>query len=127
MRKDIILNHTTPPSNKDMQEIAELLIETLPEELNEVCDGLSIAIEDFPTEEIQQKFELETDFDLLALYIDSSDKVLILYRRPILDIWCETHDNLKGLVRHLMITELAQQLDYSAEEIESLANKTYIK
>lgn len=125
MTKQIVLNFTSPPSNEDIQAIAESYLDGLPQELDDICDGLEIAVDHFPEEAIQQELELETDFDLLALYIDAPDKTLMLYRRPILDVWCETEDDLGGLIRHLMITELAQGLDYSAEEIERLANQPY--
>ena len=127
MSKQDKLHYTHPPSQDDIQFLARSYLENLPSELDEVCDGLEIVIDDFPPEDIKVELELETDFDLLALYIDSPVKQLILYRRPVLDVWCETEDDLGGLVRHLMITELAQQLDYSGEQIEKLANQNYKK
>jgi predicted Zn-dependent protease with MMP-like domain len=59
-------------------------------------------------------------YDLVALYrngkeiapgvqrkIANDDDLLILYRRPILDLWCDTQDDLTGLLREVMIQELA--------------------
>lgn len=135
MTRNMILSFTTPPSNDDMQALAESLIDDLPVELDDLCDGLAITVEDFPTQDIIDEFELDTDFDLLVLYRDTaekmpgvalkdarSEKTLTLYRRPILDLWCETEDDLPGLVRHLMITELAQHCGYGAGDIERLAS-----
>ena len=113
----------TPPSHHDFREIAESHLGNLPYELDDIIDSLEIIIDDFPPEDIQEELELETEFDLLALYIDAPVKSLVLYRRPILNIWCETEEPLEDIIRHLMITELAQQLDYTAEQIESLANQ----
>ena len=117
-------NFSAPPSSDILYEMARSLVDDLPKELDDLIDGLEIAIDDFPSEDIQSELELETDFDLLALYIDSPRKTLVLYRRPILDIWCETEDDLGKLICHLMVTELAQQLDYTAVEIEALANES---
>lgn len=136
--KKIILNFTAPPSKEDMLSVAEDALETLPEELDDICGDLEIQVEDFPPQEVIDEFDLETDFDLLALYRGHAEKIpgvaaksgteektLILYRRPILDVWCETEDDLNGLVRHLMITELAQHCDFNAKEIEELANRQF--
>ncbi|PCI01471.1 MAG: hypothetical protein COB76_01345 [Alphaproteobacteria bacterium] len=135
MNKSIVLNFSAPPSNEDIQSLAESLCDSLPNELSAVCEGLKIIVDHFPPQETMDEFELDTDFDLLALYRDTAEKIpgvplkgvrsektLTLYRRPILDVWCETEDDLEGLVRHLMITELAQHCGYGAEDIEKLAN-----
>lgn len=134
MSQNLILNFSTPPSNDDLTALAESLTGDLPEELSQICDGLEVVVDHFPPQETIDEFELDTDFDLLALYRDmaekipgvplktaKSEKILTLYRRPILDLWCETEDDLTGLVRHLMITELAQHCGYQADEIEKLA------
>ena len=134
-QRNIILDFTAPPSNEDIQMLAESLIDELPTALDDICDGLTILVDHFPPQETIDEFELDTDFDLLALYRDAVEKIpgvplknkkaektLILYRRPILDLWCETEDDLTGLVRHLMITELAQHCGFDADGIERLAN-----
>lgn len=134
MSKNLILNFSTPPSNDDVRALAESLVDGLPDELDEICEDLEVVVDHFPPQETIDEFELDTDFDLLALYRDTaekipgvplknakSEKILTLYRRPILDLWCETEDDLAGLVRHLMITELAQHCGYQADEIEKLA------
>lgn len=123
MSKNLILGYSTPPSNDDLQALAESLVGGLPKELDDLCENLEIMIDHFPTQDVIDEFELDTDFDLLALYRDF-DKTLTLYRRPILDLWCDSEDDLTDLTRHLMITELAQQLGLSASEIENLANQS---
>lgn len=130
----MILNFAAPPSNDDLVALAESLLDDLPEELDDICEKLDVIVDHFPPQEIIDEYDLETDFDLLALYRDTAEKIpgvplkgaksektLTLYRRPILDLWCETEDDLSGLVRHLMITELAQHCGYEANEIEALA------
>lgn len=136
--KKIIMNFSAPPSAEDIVSIAEDALDTLPEELDDICDDLEIIVDDFPPQEVLDEFDLETEFELLALYREHAEKipgvaskggkaesVLVLFRRPILDVWCETEDDLSGLVRHLMITELAQHCDFTAQEIESLANRPH--
>ncbi len=47
--------------------------------------------------------------------------MLFLYRRPILDLWCHTQDDLTNLIREVMIEELASNFDFSESEIEEMA------
>ena len=137
-QKKIIMNFSAPPSIEDLKSIAESTLELLPEELDDIAEDLEITVEDFPPQEVLDEFGLETEFELLALYRDhdekipgvaskneNADKILYLYRRPVLDVWCETEDDLNGLLRHLIITELAQNCGFEAGEIEALANRSH--
>ena len=137
-QKKIIMNFSAPPSIEDLTSIAESMLDLLPEELDDIAGDLEIKVEDFPPQEVLDEFGLETEFELLALYRDhdekipgvaskneNADKILYLYRRPVLDVWCETEDDLNGLLRHLIITELAQNCGFEAGEIEALANRPH--
>lgn len=137
-QKKIIMNFSAPPSIEDLTSIAESCLDLLPEELDDMIEGLDIVVDDFPPQDVLDEFGLETEFELLALYRDHEEKIpgvasksgddsktLYLYRRPILDVWCETEDDLNGLMRHLMITELAQNCGFDAGEIEALANRPH--
>lgn len=137
-QKKIIMNFSAPPSIEDLTSIAESMLDLLPEELDDIAEDLEIKVEDFPPQEVLDEFGLETEFELLALYRDHDEKipgvasksggdskVLCLYRRPVLDVWCETEDDLNGLIRHLIITELAQNCGFEAGEIEALANRPH--
>ena len=109
-------------------------MDSVPDELADFCADLRIVVEDFPSSELEAEMELEDSFDLLALYRSGSEKIpgvesklaantptLLLFRRPILDVWCETHDDLTGLIRHIMVTEIATANGFSAAEGEALA------
>lgn len=132
------MNFTAPPSPDDLSVIAEEALAALPEELLEFCDGLAIEIEEFPDESIEQEYDLEDSYDLIALFrkgneiapgveskIANDDDLLILYRRPLLDMWCETGDSLADLVRQVMIEELGQNFDFSDEEIDEMTQRHY--
>ena len=132
------MNFTVPPSDDDLEVIAESIIDTLPEELAEFCESLALVLEDFPDETVEQEMDLDDPYDLLALYKSgkeispgvekktaNDDDALILYRRPILDMWCETGDDLSTLVRQIMIEELGKHFDFSDDEIEEMAERHY--
>lgn len=136
--QQIIMNYTVPPSEEDLQVMASQVLETLPEELLEFCDGLAVAIEDFPDETTEQELELDDPYDLLALYKSgkeispgverktaNDDDLLTLYRRPILDMWCESGDDLAFVLRHTMIEEIGRVYDFTEEEIDEMAGRHF--
>jgi len=127
------MNFSAPPSGDDIETIAKEQLNSLPDEILEYCDSLAIEIEDYPDDATQAEMELEDPYEIVALYrsgkeispgverkVANDDDVLILYRRPILDLWCETQDDLTGLIREVMIEELARNFDFSEDEIEEM-------
>lgn len=132
-RHDIIMNFAAPPSTDDVEGIARQVLESLPDELSDACEDLILKIEDFPDETLEQDMELESPYDLLALYRSGDelapgvqkkntqdDDMLTLFRRPILDLWCETCDDLSNLVREVMIEEIARAQDFSDDDIRRI-------
>lgn len=137
-RKQIIMNFSVPPSCSDLKVIGEETLEILPEEILEFCDELTIEVEDFPDEVIEDEFDLDDPYDLLAFYksgkeiapgverkVAEEGDVLILYRRSILDLWCENEEDLAHVVRQVMIEELGRHLDFSDDEIEEMIERHY--
>ncbi|PZQ43475.1 MAG: hypothetical protein DI551_12080 [Micavibrio aeruginosavorus] len=129
----IIMNFSAPPSLDDIETIAKQIALTLPEEILDCCESLAVEVEDFADDAVQAEMELDDPYDLLALYrsgkeispgverkVANDDDVLILYRRPILDLWCEMQEDLTMMIREVMIEELAQNFDFSEDEIEEM-------
>lgn len=134
----IIMNYTAPPGLDDIETMANSLLTSLPEEIMENCETLVIQVEDFPDDTVQSEQELEDIYELVALYrsgkeiapgvqrkVANDDDVLILYRRAILDLWCETQEDLIGLLREVMIEELARNFEFSEDEIEEMTARHY--
>jgi len=121
-----------PPSFADIEAMAARAFETIPDELRNMTATILFLVEDFPDEEICRDMELESPFDLLGLYqgVDLTQKsiadpspdpdVVFLYRRPILDYWCETGEDLEHLVRHVLIHEIGHHFGFSDEDMEAL-------
>ncbi|HLJ64085.1 MAG TPA: metallopeptidase family protein [Stellaceae bacterium] len=93
---------------------------------------LVIRVEEFPDEETERAMDLESPFDLLGLYRGVAlphksgthpgplpDQVF-LYRRPILDYWCETGEDLAAVVRHVLIHEIGHHFGFSDEDMERI-------
>jgi predicted Zn-dependent protease with MMP-like domain len=137
-QQQIIMNYSVPPGMEVLEIMAATLLDSLPEELLEHCDGLAIRCDDFPDDNATEELDLEDPYDLLALYKSgkeiapgvekktaNDDDILIIYRRPILDMWCESGEDLIGLMRQVMIEELGRHFDFSDEDIEEMARRHY--
>jgi predicted Zn-dependent protease with MMP-like domain len=132
------MNFSVPPSLDDLQVIAQDALDTLPEEIVEFCEDLTVVVEEFADEAIQDELDLDDPYDLIALYrsgkqiapgveskVANDDDVLIIYRRSLLDMWCETGEDLNAIVRQAMIEELGHNFDFSDEEIDEMAQRHY--
>lgn len=122
----------SPPSLADIDTLAREALGVLPEELRQFTEGVIIQVQDFPDDEVVEEMELESPFDILGLYtgVSLAEKrieqtgatpdMVFLYRRPILDYWCETGEDLAHVVRHVLIHEIGHHFGFSDEEMETL-------
>ena len=127
--------HTTPPSLEDLDAIAAAVFAEIPEELRRHAADVVIRIEDFPDEDTEREMGLESPFDLLGLYRGSAMDIhayggvpggvdmILLYRRPILDYWCETGEDLAGLVRHVLIHEIGHHFGLSDDDMSRIEDE----
>ncbi len=103
-----------------------MILKELPRGLQKYTGKLKIIIEDFPDAFIEQEMELETGFDLLGCYQSSGaitanrkkQDTLYLYRRPILDLWTETGEDLTNLINRVMLQEIGHHFGFSNNEID---------
>lgn len=121
-----------PPSLADLEALAQASLTAIPDELRRHVRDVVIRIEEFPDEETEQEMELETPFDLLGLYrgVDMTRKsvmdapngpdMIFLYRRPLLDYWCDTGENLGDIVRHVLIHEIGHHFGFSDDDMEQI-------
>lgn len=123
---------TTAPSLEDIETVTARAYASLPEQLAAFVKNVVIRIEEFPDDETQQELELESPFDLLGLYrgVDMGSKsvaatpqdvdMIFLYRRPLLDFWVETNEDLEHLIRHVLIHEIGHHFGLSDEDMETI-------
>ena len=125
-------NPHNAPSLADVDAMAREALASLPEELKRFTTDVVLKVEEFPSDEVMAEMDLETPFDILGLYqgISLADKridasgtlpdMVFLYRRPILDYWCETGEDLKHVVRHVVIHEIGHHFGFSDETMEAI-------
>ena len=123
------------PTIEDFEAIAAEALATIPEEFRKHVGNVRIQIDDFPAEEIEKEMELDTPFDLLGLYqgvsmvergaghIANDIDRIFLYRRPILDYWCESGEDLPHIMRHVLIHEIGHHFGLSDDDMEAIEAK----
>ena len=121
-----------PPSVEELDSIAREAFAAIPKALRVHAKDVVIRVQDFPDEEILEELECESAFDLLGLYqgVDLTRKsvsdtplgpdMIFLYRRPILDYWCETGEDLGHLIRHVLIHEIGHHFGLSDEDMAAI-------
>ena len=124
--------HSTPPTLADLEAVAREAYASIPSELRRFTGAVVIRVEDFPDDDTLEEMECETPFDLLGLYrgIDLTRKsvfdtpdgpdMVFLYRRPILDYWCEVGEDLTHIVRHVLIHEIGHHFGLSDDDMERI-------
>lgn len=127
--------HTLPPSLSDIEAIAVEELARIPEELRRHLGTVVVRVEEFPDEETEEEMDLESPFDLLGLYrgvslphqsvldVRTSPDMIFLYRRPVLDYWCEAGQDLRAVVRHVLIHEIGHHFGFSDEDMERIESE----
>jgi len=124
--------YTTAPGLDVIEALAGEAFAQIPEELSRHVTGVVIRVVDFPDDETLDTMGLESPFDLLGLYhgvsIDQKSvgftpedvDMIFLYRRPLLDYWCETDEDLTHLIRHVLIHEIGHHFGLSDEAMHAI-------
>ena len=104
----------------------------LPEQFRALCRDLVIQVDDFPTDEVLERMEAETEFDLLGLFqgtglpfqshsdVARLPNMVWLYRRPILDYWAEHEETLGAIIAHVLVHEIGHHFGLSDDDIETI-------
>ncbi|MGX1421948.1 putative Zn-dependent protease with MMP-like domain [Bradyrhizobium elkanii] len=121
-----------PPSLAEMEAMAHEVFERLPKTFRALCEGLIIRVDDFPTDEVLDEMQAESEFDLLGLFqgiglpqqshsdVARLPNLVWLYRRPILDYWAEHDETLGHIVRHVLIHEIGHHFGLSDADMEAI-------
>ena len=120
------------PSLAEMETMAHDVFARLPRTFRDLCEGVIIRVDDFPTEEVLDEMGATSEFDLLGLFhgvglpfrsdsdIARLPNMIWLYRRPILDYWAEHDEALGRIVRHVLIHEIGHHFGLSDDDMEAI-------
>ena len=115
-----------------MEVIAEEAYQRLPAAFRDLCQGLVIHVDDFPSEDVLKDMRCETEFDLLGLFQgvglpfqsisnpNQMPNMVWLYRRPILDYWAEHEETLGSIITHVLVHEIGHHFGLSDEDIDAI-------
>jgi predicted Zn-dependent protease with MMP-like domain len=113
------------PSLAELEVLAADVFGRLPKGFRDLCAGVVIQVDDFPTEEVLDTMEAESEFDLLGLFqgvglpfrAESAPvqmpNLIWLYRRPILDYWAEHDETIGDIVQHVLVHEIGHHFGLS--------------
>jgi predicted Zn-dependent protease with MMP-like domain len=120
------------PSLAELEAMAHDILARLPKAFRALCEGVVVRVEDFPTDEILDEMDAESEFDLLGLFhgtglphqsigdIARLPNLIWLYRRPILDYWAEHDETLGQIVQHVLIHEIGHHFGLSDEDMAAI-------
>lgn len=126
------IRQTLAPSSGDIEALAQAAVERLPDLFRDHLANVLLRIEDFPDAEVMAEMELESEWDILGLYqgrhvglkgdepSGALPDMIFLYRRPILDEWCQSDDSLEAIVNHVLVHEVGHHFGLSDDDIEAI-------
>ena len=124
--------YSTPPTLADLEAMAREALKSVPDNLRSKITDVIIRVDDFPDSNIQREMALNNPFELLGLYrgvpleaksvSDAPQDIdmIFLFRRPLLDYWCQTGEDLAHLVRHVLIHEIGHHFGFSDDDMARL-------
>ena len=120
------------PSAEEMEAVARATIARLPGQFRAHLGEIVLIVEDYADEETLAALGIEHPLDLTGIYhgrpigeksafdTGAMPDRIHLYRRAILDEWCETGVRLDDLVAHVTIHEIGHHFGLSDEDMHAL-------
>jgi predicted Zn-dependent protease with MMP-like domain len=125
--------HGPAPSLEDIERLARAAWDEMPSAFRDMAGDILIRIEDFADDETLAGLEMENPFELTGLYhgvdLGGRDSLgpaaepsrIFLYRRPILDEWCERGDvGLSEIIAHVLIHEIGHHFGLDDDRIDEV-------
>jgi predicted Zn-dependent protease with MMP-like domain len=120
------------PSLAELEVLAGEVFRHLPRKFRDLCTDVVIQVDDFPSEDVLDEMEVQSEFDLLGLFQGvglpfrsesapvQMPNMIWLYRRPILDYWAEHEETLGAIVKHVLVHEIGHHFGLSDADIEAI-------
>jgi predicted Zn-dependent protease with MMP-like domain len=121
------------PSLDDFARLAREAFAALPEPFKGLAGDVVIRVDDFADDETLAMMDMEDPFELTGLYhgVDIGRREglgpapessrIFLYRRPILDEWCERGDvGLSEIISHVLVHEIGHHFGLDDDQIHDI-------
>ena len=125
--------HARAPDLDAFEMLARAAYASLPVEFRRLTGEVTIAIAEFPEDEVLEELGLDSPFDLMGLFqgvglpqggaIADTGRMpnrIWLYRRPILDWWAEHDESLGAIVTHVLVHEIGHHFGFSDDDMHAL-------
>ncbi len=123
------------PTAAEIEALAREVLQRMPAPFAAHLADIVLVVEEFADEETLAELEIEDPFGLTGLYHGQPvgekgstqsaampDRIH-LYRRPILDEWCDTGDTLKALITHVVVHEVGHHFGLSDKDMHALEHQ----
>jgi predicted Zn-dependent protease with MMP-like domain len=109
----------------------------LPKGFRDLCAGLVIQGDDFPSDDVLAEMRAESEFDLLGLFQGvglpfrsesapmQMPNMIWIYRRPILDYWAEHDETLGAIIKHVLVHEIGHHFGLSDDDMIAIERATH--
>ncbi|MCC6891058.1 MAG: metallopeptidase family protein [Hyphomicrobiales bacterium] len=117
------------PSLDELERMADDAYRQLPDEFRALCKDLVIRVAEYPTDEVLNDLEIESELDLMGLFQGvglpfqsesapgQMPNMVWLYRVPILLYWAEHDETLAAVVTHVLVHEIGHHFGLSDDDM----------
>ena len=123
--------YNTIMNEMTFEDLVEEAVATIPEVFLEMLDNVAIVVEDWPDRETMRLTRARSPYQLLGFYhgipktartngynLVAPDRISI-YRRPI-EAQCRSHDELREMVRRVVLHELAHHFGIDDDRLQEI-------
>lgn len=126
------------PTLADIEDLARATVGRIPDPLRLKLTDLVIKVVEFPDDETMRDLALDTPYDLLGMYsgvslerksvtlVPEDVDIIFLYRRPLLDYWVESGEDLENLVRHVLVHEIGHHFGFSDADMAAIEDSSNV-
>jgi predicted Zn-dependent protease with MMP-like domain len=119
------------PSLAELESIATAAFARLPQHFRDLCEGVIVHVDDYPSEEVLNEMEAG-ELDLMGLFqgvglphrseaiSGQMPNMVWLYRVPILLYWAEHEETLGAIVTHVLVHEIGHHFGLSDADMEAI-------
>ncbi len=124
------------PTAGDIEALARGVLKRLPDPFAAHLADIVLIVEEFADEQTLAELEIDDPFGLTGLYhgqpVGEKSSMqsgalpdrIHLYRRPILDEWCDTGVDLKALITHVVVHEVGHHFGLSDDDMHALEDQS---